>query len=285
MSAPAGNRKPEVLFFVGGVSQYLGAALAYVLFDQLGAIVVVCLRVVFAAVILSVLRRPRWSDVRCHLRLYAAFGIVLAGMNVCFYMSLDRLPLGNAVAMEFLGPVLVAASAARGLRGLGVVFLAVVGVLLLVDLSAEGTGLGAALALAAGALWAGYIVLGSRVAQVDPARLGLTVAMVVGGFALAPLGAGLLAASSSVVWWAVALAAVTGLLSNVVPYSLDQRVLRLISRGRFALLQAMLPVIASLIGVVALQQVPSLRETLGIVLVAGAIAARPTRVAPALAHD
>jgi inner membrane transporter RhtA len=160
--------------------------------------------------------------------------------------------------------------------------LAAAGVAVLADVQLEANATGLAFALGAAALWAGYIVLGARVAGEARAVDGLAVGMLIGAVAIAPVG---LAPAMGVIgeWWLLLPALATALLSNVVPYGIDQVVLRRIPRARFALLLALLPVTASVIGLAALRQTPSLIEVLGIALVVAGIAAseRSRRPGPA----
>ena len=261
---------------VGAVSQYLGAAVAAVLFDELAPGGVALLRVLAAAAIIVMLRRSwrrRWQG--RELVRAAAFGVSLAAMNLCFYLAMDRLPLGNAVAIEFTGPVLVAAVGARTLRSAGALVLAGAGVLVLAGVESEGTAAGVGFALAAGAFWAGYILLGHRVARSPASVDGLGLGMLVGAVAISPFGTAAVAgAMDSPLVLALGLA--TGVLSNVIPYRIDQTVMRQVDPHRFALLQALLPATATLMGLVALAQVPNGQEALGIGLVIGAIlASRP----------
>ena len=185
----AGLRRvpPQTLFILGALSQYVGSAIAVLLFDSVPAAGVAWLRVVSAAAALVAWRRPwqtAWTARR--VALVAAFGGALGLMNLVFYLSLDRLPLGTAVAIEFIGPISVAALGSRTRRDFGALALAVLGVLLLADVHVSGSPGGVALALAAGALWATYIVLGHRVAA-DPGirpqdglALGMAIAAVAG---------------------------------------------------------------------------------------------------------
>lgn len=253
------------------MSQYLGAAIAVELFDDIDAPGVALLRVVGAAVALVLFRRSwqrAWT--RSELWWAAAFGSVLAGMNLSFYLAIERLPLGNAVAIEFLGPVAVAAVGARSVRAGAALALAVGGVVLLAEVQPEGSAGGIGFALLAGALWAGYIVLGHRVARVGGAVDGLGVGMFVGALVIAPFGVADVGPALSAPWL-LALALSTGVLSNSIPYAIDQVVLARLSRARFAFLQAMLPLTATLVGLVALRQTPTPSELAGIGLVVVAI--------------
>ena len=262
---------PEPLFMVGAVSQYLGAAVAVHLFDEIAPAGVALVRVLGAAMMIILLRRSwqrRWKA--SDLAWASAFGMALAAMNLSIYLSIDELPLGNAVAIEFTGPILVAAAFTRTLRSGAALLLAAGGVVVLAGVEAEGTMRGVGFALLAGVFWAGYIVLGHRVARGPAAVDGLGLGMLAGAAAISGFGAPELgpALDSPPV---LLLALVTGLLSNVVPYWIDQLVMRRITQHRFALLQALLPVTAVLVGLAVLIQVPSTRELFGIALVIAAI--------------
>ena len=259
---------------VGAVSQYLGAAVAATLFDELAPSGVALLRVLGAAAMIVLLRRSwrrRWEP--AVLGRATAFGVSLAAMNLCFYLAMDRLPLGNAVAIEFIGPVAVAAVGARTLRSAGALILAGAGVVVLAGVEAEGTARGVTFALLAGAFWAGYILLGHRVARSPASVDGLGLGMLVGAVAISPFGVAAVGGALDAPLVLV-LGVATGLLSNVIPYRIDQSVMRRVDPHRFALLQALLPVTATVVGLAALAQVPSSREALGIGLVIAAIAVR-----------
>ena len=265
---------PEALFALGAISQYLGAAIAVGLFDSIEPAGVAWYRVMGAGLIIVAWRRPwerRWT--RVEVGWAAAFGTVLAFMNLAFYLALDDLPLGNAVAIEFLGPIAVAVVGSRTWRAWGALLLAVGGVVLLAEVQPEGSARGVLFALLAGACWAGYIVLGHRVARSGSAVDGLGVGMLIGAgaitFAAWPhLGDALQPPTLLV------LALTTGLLSNAVPYAIDQVVLQRIDQYRFALLQAILPASATLIGLIALSQVPTPAEIVGIGLVVAGLVVR-----------
>ncbi|MDE0579995.1 MAG: EamA family transporter [bacterium] len=262
---------PEPLFVVGAVSQYLGAAVAVHLFDEMDPAGVALVRVLGAALMIILLRRSwqrRWKA--SDLAWASAFGMTLAAMNLSIYLSIDELPLGNAVAIEFTGPILVAAAFTRTLRSGAALLLAAGGVVVLAGVEAEGTMRGVGFALLAGLFWAGYIVLGHRVARGPAAVDGLGLGMLAGAAAISGFGAPELGPAFDTPT-VLLLALVTGLLSNVVPYWIDQVVMRRINQHRFALLQALLPVTAVLVGLVVLIQVPSVREMLGIALVIAAI--------------
>jgi inner membrane transporter RhtA len=281
-----GRVPAPLLFVVGGGSLYLGAALAVALFRELPPAAVAWLRLLGAAVVLVVWRRPPMAAWRGRRMLLAgSFGVVTGLMNAAFYQAIDRLPLGTAVAVEFCGPVAVAALSSRTARDWAALVLAGLGVGLIADVRWTGGAPGVLWAVAAASLWGGYIVLAKRVAQggngVDDLAVGFTVAAVL----LVPLAAG-----SAEVWTRggrlVGLGVGVGVLSSVLPYVLDQVVLRRVGRARFAVLLALLPVTATVIGLVALAQVPGWAELVGIAAVVVAVALRsrdgdpPPEVAP-----
>ena len=268
------SASPEVLFIVAAVSQYLGAALAFSIFDNLGTSTVATLRVLGAALILILLRRS-WRRSLKDLDMFwtASFGIVLAGMNLCFYLAIDNLPLGNAVAIEFLGPIAVAAAGHRSARNLIALIVASLGVFLLAQVTSEGTVTGVLLALAAGTLWGFYIVLGSKVARTGAHLDGLGIGMLIGGLAIFPSSLHTIGrAFDSPLLMLVALS--TGVLGNVIPYGIDQLVFRRISKTRFAFLQSLLPATAACVGILVLRQKTSIGELVGIGLIIFAIGLR-----------
>jgi inner membrane transporter RhtA len=278
----AGRLVPApALFAVSGLTQYVGAAIAVGLFSHLPAVVVAWLRVAVAAVVLVAWQRPwrRTWTVR-HLGQAVLFGVILAAMNLTFYVAIDHLPLGTVVAIEFIGPVAVGASTGRtardrwavGLAGIGVVLLAGVSL----QLGPEGR-IGLLAAAGAAVLWAGYVLAGravSHASAADPAATstglsGLAAAMAAGAVAfswLAPSAAPVLrdpVLAAEVVAVAVA--------SSVVPYGVEQVVMRRVGASTFAVLLAVLPATAAVVGAVMLRQWPTWPEVAGLGLVSGAI--------------
>ncbi|HWH11283.1 MAG TPA: EamA family transporter [Solirubrobacteraceae bacterium] len=275
-TGPLGGIPAEGLFIGGALAQYVGASLAVLLFAVVPASGVAWLRVLAAAGALAIWRRPwqaRWSART--LGLAAVFGLALAGMNLTFYLAIDRLPLGTAVAIEFAGPIAVATLGSRTRRDFGALALAIGGVVLLADLHFSGAPLGVGLALAAGGLWALYIVLGHRLAmetQLRP-RDGLAAGMGIGALAFAPFLVSS-AAPAFAAPWRLGACLLVGLLSSVVPYAIDQLAMTRLPRARFALLLSILPATAAIIGAVVLGQLPGVVEVLGIGLVVTASAMR-----------
>lgn len=268
-----------VLFAVAGCSQYLGAALAVVLFDQLSPAGVAWLRMLVAALILLAWRRPdraAWGGRR--LVLAACFGLVTALMNVAFYEAIARLPLGTAVAVEFCGPVAVAALGSRSVRDVVALMLAATGVVLIASdnsVRLAGSRAGLLLALLAAVMWGAYIVLGKRVAGAGSGLDDMTVGFAVAAVLLCPLALGTGPAWGSPTL--LAMAAGVGVLSTALPYALDQVVLRRVGQARFALLLALLPAVAAVVGLLVLGQLPHPLEAAGIATVAVAVAlSKPT---------
>ncbi|WP_208326019.1 EamA family transporter [Amycolatopsis arida] len=251
---------------------YLGAALAVGLFDVAAPAGVAWLRTLGAALVLLAWRRPGRAAWRGRpLLLAGAFGVVTAGMNMLFYEAIARLPLGTAVALEFAGPVAVAAVGSRGVRDIAALALVASGVICIADVRLTGSPLGLALALGAAAAWAGYILLGRRVALGGGGLDSLAV-----GFAVATVLLSPVAVTTGPVWSSAHLlllgVGVLAVSSTVVPYCLDQIVLRRVGRSRFALLLALLPVTATVIGLVTLGQVPTPLEAVGTLAVVAGVA-------------
>ena len=266
---------------LSGLSLYAGAAVAVGLFEVLPPVVVAWLRIASAGVILVILRRPPSAEFLGKSGALAlAFGVVTIGMNMTFYEAIARLPLGTAVAIEFIGPIVVAALGSSSVRDWLSLGLAAAGVLILSGAQWSAEAAGVLFALGAAALWAGYIVVGHRVS-------GSPNSLAVGFF----LSAALTAPLAWMLWPGgpfnptptspvpdpiiiLGLAAGLGVLSAVIPYSLDQVILRMAGQAYFAVLLALLPLTAAVLGAVALGQQLSAAEMGGIVLVVAAVALR-----------
>jgi inner membrane transporter RhtA len=275
---------PAMVLVLGAISSVqFGAALAKTLFDEIGAGGTVFVRVLFAALVLALIWRPRVAGLGRREGLLAVlFGVTLAGMNLAFYSALDRIPLGITVTLEFVGPLGVAVAGSRGALDLLWVGLAAAGILLLSDFgSTDLDGLGVALALLAGGLWAAYILLSARVGQVFPGGSGLALAMVVAAVLLCPVGVAD-AGADLFVPWILAAGAAVAILSSVIPYSLELEALRRIPPGVFGVLMSLEPAVAALAGFVVLGEELVARELVAILLVvaASAGAASGAKVAP-----
>jgi inner membrane transporter RhtA len=266
---------PPELYFVGSaVFHYLGPSFAVLLFACVEPLGVAWLRIATAGALFALWRRP-WRAFRTReaRRLVASLGVVLALMNVCFYLAIDRLPLATVAAIEFLPVVALAALGVRSLRNLAALALAVLGVYLLIDVRLGGEPLGVALAGANAVLFAGYIVLAHRVArrrELAPID-GLAAAMLVATVVVTPI-AGSSAAPALLDPVALAAGIGVGLASSVIPYVLDQLAMARLSRATYSLMVSLLPATATVIGIVVLAQIPQAVEVAGVALVVGAVA-------------
>jgi inner membrane transporter RhtA len=219
--------------------------------------------------------RRRWT--RRELWVAALFGIVLAAMNIAFYVAIGHLPLGVAVAIEFCGPVAVAAITGRRWQERAAIVVAAAGVVLLAGITLESgmaredVVVGLVAIFAAAACWAGYVVLGKRVAGGGAGVDGLAVGMAAGALVFAPFFVGSVPAVVTDPGL-LGFLLVVAVASSVIPYVLDQVVLRRLGTATFAVLLATLPATAVLVGALVLRQVPTWPELIGLVLVSGAIA-------------
>jgi inner membrane transporter RhtA len=267
---------PPESFFVGSaIFHYLGPAFAVLLFVRVDPAGVAWLRIATAAAIFALWRRPWRAFAGLDAggrRLLLAMGTVLAVMNLCFYVAIDRLPLGTVAAIEFLPVIALAALGARTARNALALALAVSGVYLLTDVRLEGEPLCVAFAFANAALFALYVVLGHRVARRGQAAGidGLGAAMLVALVVVTPVGAwGAAPALLDPV--AVAAGVGVGISSSVIPYVCDQLALARMRRATYALLVALLPATATVVGVLVLAQLPSPLEAAGVALVVAGV--------------
>ena len=267
---------PHVYFVASAVFHYLGPAFAVLLFARVEVLGVAWLRIATAALIFALWRRP-WRALATldgsGRRLVAAWGGVLALMNCCFYVAIDRLPLGTVAAIEFLPVIALAALGARTTRNAAALLLAVGGVYLVTGVRFEGEPLGVAIAFANAAGFSAYIVLAHRVARLPGLSGidGLALAMLIAAVVVTPLGG-----------WAVVPALTdpiallaglgVGISSSVIPYVADQLAMRRLPRATYALMVALLPATATIVGVIVLAQLPSAGELVGVALVVVGVA-------------
>ena len=267
---------PQLYFVVSAVFHYLGPAFAVLLFARLDVLGVAWLRIASAGVILGAWRRP-WRALPAldaeSRRLLVAWGVVLALMNACFYSAIDRLPLGTVAAIEFLPVIVLAAAGARTSRNAAALAATVSGVYLLTDVSLRAQPVGLAFAFANAALFALYIVLADRMAKRAPGGGidALAGAMLVAGLVITPIGGA--QALPSLADPALLLAGIgVGVASSVIPYITDQLALARLPRATYALMVALLPATATVIGIVVLAQVPTPGEATGVALVVAGVA-------------
>jgi inner membrane transporter RhtA len=267
---------PHAYFVVSAVFHYLGPAFAVLLFARLDPLGVAWLRIGVAAAVFAAWRRP-WRTWRfldpASRRLVVGWGCVLAVMNACFYLAIDRLALGTVAAIEFVPVIVLAAVASRTGRNVAALLLAMAGVYLLTDVHLGGEPVGLVFAAVNAALFAAYIVLGHRVAR-SPAMSGidgLALAMIVAVVAALPLGLtqAMPAFTDPLV---LAAAAGVGISSSVIPYVCDQLAMARLNRGTYALLVSLLPATATVIGIIVLTQVPAPIEVVGVLSIVAAVA-------------
>jgi inner membrane transporter RhtA len=273
---------PPHAFFVGSaIFHYLGPAFAVLLFVRVEPLGVAWFRIVSAAAILALWRRP-WRVLsgadRSTRRTVAELALVFATMNACFYLAIDRLPLGTVAAIEFLPVIALAAAGARTGRNATALGLAVAGVFLLAHVELEGDPVGVSFAFANAALFATYIVLAHRLAR-SPGigRLdGLAGAMLLAAI-VATLLAGWSAVPAILDPVAIAAGIGVGVTSSVIPYVFDQLAMARLSRATYSLMVALLPATATVIGIVVLGQVPTPLQVAAVALVVAAVAVHRER--------
>jgi inner membrane transporter RhtA len=271
------TRLPPVSYFlVSAVFHYLGPSLAVLLFARVDVLGVAWLRVVTAALVFAAWRRP-WRLLgrldREQRLVMVALGVVLAVMNTVFYLAVDRLPLATVSSIEFLGTVILAAAGARTRRNLAALVITVGGVAVLTEVRLAGQPAGFAFAFANCAGFMLYVLLAHRVANAKGTAGGglsgidqLGAAMLIAAVVITPIGAGgagpafgdpiLLLAGAGV-----------GICSSVIPYVTDQLAMARLPRATFALMLALLPAVATVMGLIVLRQVPTERDLAGVALV------------------
>lgn len=272
---------PQSYFVISAVFHYLGPACAALLFSFVDPLGVAWLRIASASFVFAIWRKP-WRRVRRlatdERRVIIGLGVSLALMNICFYLAIARLPLATVGAIEFLGPIALAAAGARTRRNVIALLMAIAGVYLLTRVRLTGEPLGYLFAFANCLLFVLYIVLGHRIAKAGGVegieRLG--AAMLVAAVVAVPFG--FKQAIPAFHSPALLLAAIgVGISSSVIPYVADQLAMARLPRATFALMLSLLPAAATVIGFVVLKQIPKPVELLGIGLVIVAVALHRSR--------
>jgi inner membrane transporter RhtA len=256
---------PEAYFVGSAIFHYLGPAFAVLLFARVAPLGVAWLRILTAAVVFAIWRRHELRRVLGE-RVVLVWAAVLAAMNCCFYTAIDRLPLATVAAIEFLPVVGLAALGARTRRNSAALALAVPGVYVLTGVHLSGEATGIAFAFANAVLFAAYIVCADRAAKDGLGIDGLAGAMLLAAVFVTPVGA------TGVDLVSIAAGAGVGISSSVIPYVFDQLALVRLPRATYSLMVAILPATATIIGLVVLAQVPTLRDLGGIGLVAAGVA-------------
>lgn len=276
LTRAANSVPPHLWFGVSAVFHYLGPAFAVLLFPYVGVLGVAWLRIASAAAIFAPVTKP-WrtflnADPRTRV-LLIGLGACLAAMNASFYLALDKLPMSLVAAMEFAGTLAVALYGARTRRNLFALALAVTGVVILIDVHWSAEPWGLFWAVLNSALFAGYIILGHNISQGGASggveRLGAAMALAF----LFVMPIGFVEAIKVFGSIPLILAGIgVGLCSSVIPYVCDQLAMSRLPRASFALLLALLPAMATLIGAIVLAQAPSPTDLLGIALVMAGVA-------------
>jgi inner membrane transporter RhtA len=276
---------PTTLVLLSIISVQIGAALAKTLFDALGPIGVVSIRVSFSALILFACLRLSWNDtIRQNAKLIALFGLIFAVMNSSFYFAIDRLPLGIAIALEFVGPLgLSLLKSKRWLDGFWAV-LAGVGIVLLTPLSGAAIdGWGVFFALFAGLFWAFYIIVAARMGQAISGMAGLAWALAVSSLLLLPFGIAT-AGSALLNPQLLAMGLLVSVLSTTLPYMFEMMALRSLSVQIFGILLSLEPMAGALVGLVILKEALTVRSLTACILIsiaaAGATYFKPAPAQP-----
>lgn len=262
---------PHVWFAVSAVFHYLGPSFAVLLFPAVGVLGVAWLRIASAAAVFAPWTKPWRTIANADTRtrwLMIGLGACLAIMNAAFYLALDRLPMSLVAAIEFVGTIAVALYGLRTGRNIAALAVAVLGVFILIDVTWSSDPLGLFWAVLNGALFVGYIILGHKISQGGASggieRLG--AAMAIAFVCVMPIGfAEAMRAFGSL---ELVLAGIgVGVCSSVIPYVCDQLAMSRLPRASFALLLALLPATATIVGVVVLAQIPTLKDVVGVILV------------------
>ncbi len=256
-----------VLALTASLSNQVGAATGALAFPSIGPVGVVSIRQLITAAVLVPVGRPRfrsmtwaqWWPVLC-------LGIVFGVMNTSVYITIDRLGLGLAITLEFLGPLAIAILASRRAIDLLCGLLAAVGVVVLVNPSPSTDLLGVGIGLVSGVAWGCYVLLNRKIGQRMPGLQGAGAASLVSAIMWVPIAIYWFTAHPPALW-AIGFAVICALLSSVVPFSIDLIALRRVPANVFSTLQSMHPVWAAIVGLVMLHQVLSVQEWLGIALV------------------
>jgi inner membrane transporter RhtA len=244
---------PPALVLLGIVSVQVGAALAKHLFGAVGSFGTVALRLFFAAAVLMLLWRPSPRMNRRAWTVVLGYGVVLGLMNLCFYLALARIPLGIAVTIEFLGPLAVALAGSRRWLDAFWAVLAAGGVVLLVEGRGDLDLVGSLFALAAGACWGLYILVGAALGRHTTEGDGLALGMAVAALVAVPFGVAD-SGTALIQPWVLVAGLGVALLSSVIPYSLDLEALRRMPPRVFGILMSLELAVAALIGLVVLQE-------------------------------
>ena len=257
---------PAVLLAI--ISVQSGAAIAKGLFPAIGAAGTASLRIGISALILLAVYRPNLKKITANQwKLVIPYGLSLGAMNLIFYLSIERIPIGLAVTLEFIGPLFVAVFGSKRIIDFFWVLLAAAGIVLIAPWSNNGLDiLGVLFALLAGALWAAYIVLGGKISKIMKGGDAVTVGMLFGSMLIVPfgiLGNGLSNLTPQLLGLGVALA----LLSSAIPFTLEMKALKQLPARTFSILMSLEPAAASICAFIFLQEYLTFNEVLAVIFV------------------
>ncbi|TMN32991.1 DMT family transporter [Pseudoalteromonas sp. S2755] len=245
-----------------------GASIAKQLFPFVGPEGTTAYRLGFSALILCLVFKP-WRHLPVNWRPLIVYGLCLGGMNITFYYAIERIPIGIGVALEFTGPLAVALFSSKRKRDYLWVAFAILGILLLLPDLGDVNGLdpvGVALALVAGACWAGYILYGKRSGNESSGGVTVAIGMTVAALAIVPFG--MVSQGAALLDWSlIPLGIAIGLLSSALPYSLEMVALRKMPAQGFSILMSVEPAVAALAGFLILGELLTVWQWLAIFMV------------------
>jgi inner membrane transporter RhtA len=257
---------PAVLFAI--ISVQSGAAIAKSLFPIIGATGTASLRIAISAIVLLAVYRPNLSKITStQWKFVVPYGLSLGAMNLIFYMAIERIPIGLAVTLEFIGPLLVAVFGSKRIIDFLWILLAAAGIVLIAPWSNNGIDLvGVLFALLAGGLWAAYIVLGGKISKIMEGGEAVATGMLFAALLIVPfgiIGNGLNDLTPNLWGLGIALA----LLSSAIPFTLEMKALGQMPARTFSILMSLEPAAASICGLVFLQEYLSVNEILAVIFV------------------
>ena len=257
---------PAVLFAI--ISVQSGAAIAKTLFPAIGAAGTASLRIGISAIILLAVYRPNLLKITPNQwKIVIPYGLSLGAMNLIFYLAIERIPIGLAVTLEFIGPLVVAVIGSKRLIDYLWVLLAAIGIVLIAPWSNNGIDLlGVLFALLAGAFWAAYIVLGTKVSKIMKGGDAVATGMLFASILIVPFGIlenGLTNLTPTFLYLGIALA----LLSSAIPFTLEMKALAQLPARTFSILMSLEPAAASIFAFIFLQEYLTFNEILAVVFV------------------
>lgn len=257
---------PAVLFAI--ISVQSGAAIAKGLFPIIGATGTASLRIAISALILLAVYRPNFFKITAtQWKIVIPYGLSLGAMNLIFYLAIERIPIGLAVTLEFIGPLLVAILGSKRIIDFLWVLLAAAGIILIAPWSNNGIDLlGVLFALSAGALWAAYIVLGGKISKIMKGGDAVATGMLIATLLILPfgiIGNGLNNLTPNL--WGLGI--VLALLSSAIPFTLEMKALGQLPARTFSILMSLEPAAASICGVLFLQEYLTVNEILAVFFV------------------